>query len=685
MATTSRPATPAFNPVNAMVRNLASRRQTNITPPPQPQHQHHLLQPQPPSTAVGSYGFRSQHTSLTTPLTMNHENLSRHSAGSPTSQTGSTCDLMDSHRSDDGSIDSSEKSINTGKAATKVKKKKGTKFHCKGFGPCNLSFTRSEHLARHIRKHTGERPFMCHCGRWFSRLDNLRQHSSTVHADELIPNDSLAASGTRYHRQGRPDRAPRSRGHSLSEAQPLPIAAAPAPLRVQTVNRDDQVDAPTMSSPVVDRPSRKRPEPIIVPQNVDQVSSFSQYRNQTPPDSPVSTISTQFSRSSTSYRQRASPYPATSQTVSPVTPTSSRLAGGGGILDSPFSSPRNSSLFEPSSSSMASRRLSMPMPATPSLLNPHEPRVVLPVPSSGYGSPAGSTTSRRDSMISGIADDRRKTWHMDTLVNYQYPLSRDILSPTTRSFASTSINSSTPTNPPGYSPITPSRSQQIDRLPSIHHVLQQFSPQTPEQPRSPWADDGFERVSPMDATRFPPGRRIAPGQTRSSHGRSISNIETKRWGGPSPLATSWADSDMRDCSLHPTIPGPMPGGSNRNSGYFGAVNTVGVREHRQSFGSSGDSSVSEGISTPIVNTAEISQPKILGEPGDAVYNHENLEKDYMDQSCEMSGVEITDTTTSVCNGRTESDRPEKPRTGLMNYSVSRLDALVSAAAIAAKI
>jgi hypothetical protein len=31
------------------------------------------------------------------------------------------------------------------------KKKKGQKFYCTDFPPCNLSFTRSEHLARHIR------------------------------------------------------------------------------------------------------------------------------------------------------------------------------------------------------------------------------------------------------------------------------------------------------------------------------------------------------------------------------------------------------------------------------------------------------------------------------------------------------------------------------------------------------
>ena len=31
------------------------------------------------------------------------------------------------------------------------KKKKSQRFYCTDFPPCNLSFTRSEHLARHIR------------------------------------------------------------------------------------------------------------------------------------------------------------------------------------------------------------------------------------------------------------------------------------------------------------------------------------------------------------------------------------------------------------------------------------------------------------------------------------------------------------------------------------------------------
>ncbi|WRT65821.1 uncharacterized protein IL334_002770 [Kwoniella shivajii] len=90
----------------------------------------------------------------------------------------------------------------------------GKMFRCRGYGECDKVFTRSEHLARHVRKHTGERPFPCHCGKAFSRLDNLRQHAATVHADQAPLNDAMLASLASVHAtlSQRANREQRKRG-----------------------------------------------------------------------------------------------------------------------------------------------------------------------------------------------------------------------------------------------------------------------------------------------------------------------------------------------------------------------------------------------------------------------------------------------------------------------------------------
>jgi hypothetical protein len=72
-------------------------------------------------------------------------------------------------------------------------------FQCTGFGACQMVFTRSEHLARHTRKHTGEKPFLCvvpGCTRRFSRFDNMMQHTQTHKATRSKSPSSTVSSNS---------------------------------------------------------------------------------------------------------------------------------------------------------------------------------------------------------------------------------------------------------------------------------------------------------------------------------------------------------------------------------------------------------------------------------------------------------------------------------------------------------
>jgi hypothetical protein len=72
---------------------------------------------------------------------------------------------------------------------------------------CQRPFRRLEHLKRHVRTHTRERPYFCgQCGRSFSRQDNLLQHVRT------------------HSRNGRGDKSPRTR---LSSGSAIPCDVTP--------------------------------------------------------------------------------------------------------------------------------------------------------------------------------------------------------------------------------------------------------------------------------------------------------------------------------------------------------------------------------------------------------------------------------------------------------------------------
>jgi C2H2 transcription facotor len=158
--------------------------------------------PQP----VTGTSANSQHSSQGTQSVTVGQHSYETAEGKDNEEAGSSAIDMDLDDDDEEGQPASDNDADDGEADSASRKKKGQRFFCTGYPPCNLSFTRSEHLARHIRKHTGERPFQCHCNRRFSRLDNLRQHAQTVHVNEEIPTDSLAATGTRFQRQIRTDR-----------------------------------------------------------------------------------------------------------------------------------------------------------------------------------------------------------------------------------------------------------------------------------------------------------------------------------------------------------------------------------------------------------------------------------------------------------------------------------------------
>ncbi|KAJ4256902.1 hypothetical protein NW762_008998 [Fusarium torreyae] len=68
---------------------------------------------------------------------------------------------------------------------------------------CDRGFRKLEHLRRHTRIHTKEKPYVCHCGSSFSRRDLLRRHDRLSHPNpepaRITTEESEAAPDVETH------------------------------------------------------------------------------------------------------------------------------------------------------------------------------------------------------------------------------------------------------------------------------------------------------------------------------------------------------------------------------------------------------------------------------------------------------------------------------------------------------
>ncbi len=466
------------------------------------------------------------------------------------------------------------------------------------------------------RKHTGERPFQCHCSRRFSRLDNLRQHAQTVHVNEEIPGDSLAATGTRFQRQIRTDRVRPPSGRARAGT----AGSQGSHGRGHSRNLSTSSIGSTAST-MVREDSRRRPPPLMM-------ANDSSARNRLSLD----TLRSQASTPPGQYSFLVEPSEGASTPPSTTYSNGQNSPGYGSSLGSPVSTVSRSGNFWDGRSH--TRRLSVPsgpIPFQSPQSNAYPSPFLSPLVSSSastfsnLGSSLGSPTNanynlpRREPVSAAEAEWRRRTWHPSTYhTNYSRPATSGL------------SYYQTPDAPrPAFAPQAAAAASQPHRLPGIETF-----DQMPRRPTTPHAN--ASSLMQLDTTIRPPiypGPSVQPNsgpndrRGHASWDMSLHQGLTKldlASGTPDNDSSGWSQQAVNEQIpagprteqhiqanpvLHqesqkrpsetPHYPNPTPNRVKRQGWYIGYV---GGSQQRAS---PGDSSSSEGVpTTPSFSAAE---------------------------------------------------------------------------------
>ena len=473
------------------------------------------------------------------------------------------------------------------------------------------------------RKHTGERPFQCHCSRKFSRLDNLRQHAQTVHLNEDIPTDSLAATGTRFQRQIRTERVRPPSGRARAGT----AGSQGSHSRGHSRNLSASSIGSTASS--ISNDVRRRPPPLIMSNDSPSRSRLTLDTLQSQASTPPGQYSFHVERSdgastptSTTYSNGPNSPGYGSSLGSPV----SNVSRGGGFWDGRshtrrLSVPNGPLQFQsPQSNAYPSPYLSPLASSTASTFSNF---------SSTLGSPTSTSygLSRRDAEAAEI---RRRTWHPSTYTytNYSRPATSGL------------TYYQTPDAPrPTFAPQAASAASQPHRLPGIETFDQ--VPRGPATP-PPHASNSMQ-IDPAIRPPLYPGPSVqtnsGPNDRRghASWDMSLHQNLTKLdiANGAQPEAGSWTPQSATDQNhgfssrtSHPSQPStvlhqdsqkgpeeslsyptPTPNRAKRQGMYIGHVGSTQQRRSPE------DSSSSEGIpTTPSFPSAE-QHPSIVHSNG----------------------------------------------------------------------